>query len=97
MGLEDEAPRYGVDVESLDETGDGPVRVKCAAGETLESDLVVVADGARSRLREALFGPGHAYQPGCVGIIAAVEIDLEARARESASSPTRPGVTSSSR
>jgi 2-polyprenyl-6-methoxyphenol hydroxylase-like FAD-dependent oxidoreductase len=64
-------------VESLDGAGDGLVRVGCGAGETLESDLVVVADGARSRLREALFGPGHAYQPRGVGIIAAAEIDLE--------------------
>jgi 2-polyprenyl-6-methoxyphenol hydroxylase-like FAD-dependent oxidoreductase len=76
-GLEGEAPRYGLDVASLDETADGPVRVQCGAGETVEADLVVVADGARSRLREALFGPGHAYQPRCVGVIAAAEIDLE--------------------
>jgi 2-polyprenyl-6-methoxyphenol hydroxylase-like FAD-dependent oxidoreductase len=77
MGLEGEAPRYGVEVASLDETGDGPVRLQCEAGETLEADLVVVADGARSRLREALFGPSHAYEPRCVGVIAAAEIDLE--------------------
>jgi 2-polyprenyl-6-methoxyphenol hydroxylase-like FAD-dependent oxidoreductase len=51
--------------------------VRCGSGGTLESDLVVVADGARSRLREALFGPGHAYQPRCVGIIATAEIDLD--------------------
>lgn len=77
MGLEGEAPRYGVEVESLDEAGDGLVQVHCSGGETHEADLVVAADGARSRIRELLSVRATRTKPSCVGVIATADIDLE--------------------
>jgi 2-polyprenyl-6-methoxyphenol hydroxylase-like FAD-dependent oxidoreductase len=49
--------RYGQRAAAVD-PGDERAKVRTEAGDTLSADLVVVADGARSRLREQVF-PGH--------------------------------------
>ncbi|MBH5338739.1 FAD-dependent monooxygenase [Streptomyces pactum] len=47
----------GAEAEAVEDTGPGKARVR-VGGEVLEADLVVAADGVRSRLRTQLF-PGH--------------------------------------
>ncbi|WP_309055637.1 FAD-dependent monooxygenase [Streptomyces sp.] len=49
--------RVGSEVTDVEDSGPGRVRVR-AGGHVLEADLVVAADGVRSRLRSRLF-PGH--------------------------------------
>ncbi len=39
------------------ETGPGGAALRLASGETIEGDLVIGADGLRSRIREAMLGP----------------------------------------
>ncbi|TYB66097.1 FAD-dependent oxidoreductase [Nonomuraea sp. PA05] len=48
--------RYGATIESADQHPDG-VTVRLSDGTTREADLLVGADGARSRVRELAFGP----------------------------------------
>lgn len=76
-GLLGEAPRYGHEVVRVVDDDRGPVRVECRGGHTLKADLVVVADGAQSRQRKALFGDGHAYRPCVAFVLAMAELGLE--------------------
>lgn len=46
--------RVGLEVTGVERAGEGPVTVTVAGGPALVADLVVGADGARSRLREAV-------------------------------------------
>lgn len=46
--------------------GDGPVALEFAGGETVETDLVIGADGARSMLREHVVGYDDAQFSGCI-------------------------------
>ena len=76
-GLEGEAPRYGTEVERLVDDDRGSVRVMCrGGGRTLEADLVVVADGAQSRHRQALFGGAHPYVPRVAFVLNMIDHQL---------------------
>ncbi|TPE53213.1 FAD-dependent oxidoreductase [Amaricoccus solimangrovi] len=61
------------------ETGDGAPRLRTEAGERFEADLVVAADGARSRARSALFGGGAPRYAGAVAWRALVPAERLAR------------------
>ena len=50
----------------LTDSDDGPVALEFAGGETVEADLVIGADGARSVLREHVVGYDDAQFSGCL-------------------------------
>ncbi|GAA3919891.1 FAD-dependent monooxygenase [Streptomyces gulbargensis] len=62
-----ESLRIGTEVTDVEDTGPGRVRVR-AGDDVLEADLVVAADGVRSRLRSRMFPdhPGPVYSGSTV-------------------------------
>ena len=66
-----EAQRFGHRVTGIDATGEG-ARLNLADGGTAVFDLVIGADGIRSSLRTALFGPEHPRFTGLVAYRAVV-------------------------
>lgn len=73
-GLPRVALRTGATVEGYERTGAG-AQVRLAGGEVVPGDLVVAADGLRSRLRAQMFGPGRPRFTGNLAWRAVVPLD----------------------
>jgi salicylate hydroxylase len=66
--------RLGIELAEIDNRADG-ITVTTASGETLAADLLIGADGIRSKVREHLFGPDTPRFTGHVAWRALVRID----------------------
>lgn len=66
--------RLGVKLSRYEKTGTG-VRVHLETGETIEGDVLIGADGIRSRVRNQMFGPSEAQFTGNVAWRAVVPME----------------------